>query len=57
MDRDTVESYVKIGPNWIPLDAYKTMKAEREIWTAAAKSVGFLALTALVAFLLLWGTP
>jgi len=48
-------SYVKVGPNWVPLTTYRLMKAEatREIVGA----IVFLGIVVCTLIVLLWGLP
>jgi len=48
-------SYVKVGPNWVPLTTYRLMKAE-----AAREIVGAIVFIGIICFVmgaLLWGLP
>jgi hypothetical protein len=55
MNRDEMQSFIRVGPNWVSLEAYKSRKAEK--FTEAVKAAAFLAIASLAAFLMLWGTP
>jgi hypothetical protein len=55
MNRDGMESYIKLGNHFVPLDAYRLRRADKLM--EGIKAVAFLGILSLVAFLMLWGMP
>lgn len=53
--RGDYEMLVKMGPNWIPLDRYRVLRAERR--RELIKGIAFIVLITVVLFGLLWMTP
>lgn len=49
------EMLIRLGPRWVPLAHYRTLRAERRREIAGA--VAFIALITVVLFALLWVTP
>ncbi len=55
MNQDSMESFIRVGPNFIPLASYQRLRAERR--RELVKAIAFIVLIIFVMAVMLWVTP